>query len=211
MFRKQASREASGVRIPHPLPNVRVRMEHPVFTFMERRMKEEWKTLIYQQKSFPDFEVSNIGRLRNLNSGIIYQQYLNRQGYFQVCVSLGSRKNRKTFRIHRAVAETFISRIKGKNTINHKDGNKKNNHADNLEWVTPQENILHAYKTRLNVPRPGTENPFAHFSEAEIRYIRKNWIARDKNFGSRALARRFNTSHTAILDIVHYRTYKNIV
>lgn len=73
-----------GVKVAHeflvPLVPVRVRMEQPVFTFMERRMKEEWKTLIYQQKSFPDFEVSNIGRLRNLNSGIIYQQYLNRLG-----------------------------------------------------------------------------------------------------------------------------------
>lgn len=51
--------------------------------------------------------------------------------------------------IHRLVAENFIKKIEGKNFVNHKNGNKLDNRVDNLEWVTPKENVQHAIKTGL--------------------------------------------------------------
>lgn len=70
------------------------------------------------------------------------------RGYYYVSLT----KNRKQygFTIHRLVASTFISSPENcKVEINHKDGNKLNNHVSNLEWVTHKYNIEHAYSNGL--------------------------------------------------------------
>lgn len=51
--------------------------------------------------------------------------------------------------VHRLVAEHFLDRVDEKNEVNHKDGNKLNNKADNLEWVSRKENMRHSVKTGL--------------------------------------------------------------
>lgn len=58
-------------------------------------------------------------------------------------------KNPDVLYLHRLIADAFIPKIEGKNFVNHKDGNKQNNSLDNLEWVTQQENNLHAYQSGL--------------------------------------------------------------
>ncbi len=63
--------------------------------------------------------------------------------YYQVFLSINSKPKR--FYIHYLVAKIFIKKQDGKNHVNHKDGNKLNNNASNLEWVTPKENIIHAH------------------------------------------------------------------
>jgi len=50
--------------------------------------------------------------------------------------------------VHRLVAKAFLPNPNGKATVNHKDGNKQNNHINNLEWSTYKENALHAAKLR---------------------------------------------------------------
>ena len=65
-------------------------------------------------------------------------------GYYTVAV------NGKPTYIHRMVAECFVPKPPGeKLEVNHKDGNKLNNHASNLEWTTHLENVRHAYRTGL--------------------------------------------------------------
>ena len=52
--------------------------------------------------------------------------------------------------VHRLVAEAFIPNVFDKETVNHIDCDKTNNHISNLEWMSKSENICHAYNNGLN-------------------------------------------------------------
>lgn len=55
----------------------------------------------------------------------------------------------KGYLVHRIMALTFLEKPEGKDYINHKDGDKQNNHIENLEWVSFCENVNHAFRTGL--------------------------------------------------------------
>jgi hypothetical protein len=74
----------------------------------------------------------------------------NQNGYKSIRLGRG----KKNFHyIHQLVALTFLEHIPGKNFVNHKDGNKKNNHFSNLEWCTNAENVRHMFKSGLSKNR----------------------------------------------------------
>lgn len=171
---------------------------------------ERWETLVYHGEVYDGFEVSDCGKIRNVKTGTVYKTYENHNGYLQVCVSLGSRKSKKVFRINIAVACTFIPNTENKPEVNHKDGNKLNNNASNLEWVTSSENMRHAYDNGLQKPLYGTNNPASKLSKEDVEFIRNNYIPRDKIYGARALGRMFNISHTKILNVINNESYINI-
>lgn len=92
------------------------------------------------------------------------------QGY--LCVSLGN----KSKLVHRLVAESFIDNLNDYEFVNHKDGNKKNNCVENLEWCTRQENEKHAFDTGLK-NSTGSHNTMAKLNEGivkRIKYIEVN-------------------------------------
>lgn len=105
-------------------------------------MIEEWKRL----EEYENYEVSNLGRVRSnqKQKSVILKQALKR-GYF--CVALYNEKGKIQIGVHRLVAMAFIPNPENKPQVNHKDGDKSNNNANNLEWVTTSENALHAYRT----------------------------------------------------------------
>lgn len=93
-----------------------------------------------------------MGRVKSLNykgneSEKILKNSKTSNGYLSV--SLSKDKNRKTVKVHRLVAETFIPNLENKSQVNHIDGNKENNNIKNFEWVTDKENKNHAYKLGL--------------------------------------------------------------
>lgn len=115
--------------------------------------KEIWKVI----NGFPNYEVSNIGRVRSNFPGRGYRilkPELDKYGYKKLNIFKNGKKYTKT--VHRLVAETFLGKQEGLQ-VNHIDGVKTNNHINNLEWVTPSENTRHAFRLGLatvHVPEP---------------------------------------------------------
>lgn len=106
--------------------------------------------MIYKNLDLSDrFLISNTGKLYSKISNKILKTQINKEGYEIVCVSLGSRNNKKILRMHVAVAYMFVDGYRDDFVVNHKDGNKLNNNFNNLEWVTRKENMRHAVDTGL--------------------------------------------------------------
>lgn len=167
-------------------------------------MKEIWRRLIYQGKDYGDYyEVSNFGEIRNTKTNRVRKKNILHTGYYFVSGSLGSRNQKITFKIHKAVAETFIPNPNSLPIINHKDGNKLNNYVENLEWCTYMENSQHAEAHNLVYHINGEDNPSSKLTYKQVEYIRDNYIPGDKNFGARGLARKFNVSHSTISHIIN--------
>jgi hypothetical protein len=103
-------------------------------------------------KDYPMYRIGTDGRVWSETNDIILKQHLNDRGYVNAYLSKEGKV--KTLRVHRLVAEHFIPNPDNKPEVNHKDGDKTNNHVDNLEWVTRRENRQHAWNLGLdkNVP-----------------------------------------------------------
>lgn len=109
-------------------------------------MQEEWKPIAeYNGLYF----VSDLGRIKSMYKGKekLLKQHTGTTGYKKV--SLYYNKHKKDFKVHRLVALHFVPNKNNFPVINHKDGNKLNNSADNLEWCSHSYNVKHAYNIGL--------------------------------------------------------------
>lgn len=101
-----------------------------------------------------NYEVSDKGNIKSVNyrgtgKSAIRKQSISKNGYMRVILS-DNGKN-KTYFVHRLVAAAFIPNPDNKPCIDHIDGDKSNNRADNLRWVTTKENCNNPItKSRLN-------------------------------------------------------------
>ena len=104
-----------------------------------------WKIL----PSNPNYMVSDDGQIKSLRRDKILTPKQNHDGYQRIQIW---EKNACHFvGLHRLIAEAFLPAPgEGATVVNHKDGNKANNRVENLEWVTQQENIRHAWETGLS-------------------------------------------------------------
>lgn len=119
-------------------------------------MQEIWKDINDYEGSY---QVSNYGNIRSLTrkvnkwdgektiKGQLIKQELNNSGYYKV--SLYKSQKYKHFYIHRLIATHFISNPENKPCVNHINGIKADNMAENLEWCTRSENSKHAFKLGL--------------------------------------------------------------
>jgi hypothetical protein len=105
---------------------------------------EQWKII----DEYPKYSVSTFGRVKNNVSGKILSQSINNWGYCRVAIYADNKKRQLS--VHRAVATAFIPNDNPERIqVNHIDCDKQNNSVQNLEWVTPVENMTHAYKNNL--------------------------------------------------------------
>ena len=104
-----------------------------------------WK----QIAEFPNYEVSDKGLVRNKANKIL-KFFKQNSGYLVATLSNEELKSAKRT-VHRLVAKAFIENPEGLPEVNHKDGNKLNNEASNLEWCSKRQNIRHAINTGLTV------------------------------------------------------------
>lgn len=92
--------------------------------------------------------VSNYGRVKSLlRSGTVLKSQADKKGYLRVSVTLD--KVKRTYKVHRLVADAFLENPYGLPQVNHKDGDKTNNTVENLEWISNRDNCLHAIKNGL--------------------------------------------------------------
>ena len=107
-------------------------------------MREEWKAVVgFEGK----YEVSNMGRVKSWRGKSLIRKPQVFLGYHRVSLRKG--KYRKTYMVHRLVAETFLPNPENKDTVNHKNGVRCDNNLKNLEWATMRENVIHAHTTGL--------------------------------------------------------------
>lgn len=157
-------------------------------------------------KSFPDYQVSNHGRVRNKKNKIL-KPYLTR-GYLRV--SLYNESGRKCKLVHRLVAEAFIPNTDNKPDVNHINGCKNDAHACNLEWVSASENMSHAHSNGLRpkINTQGENNGFAKLTEIEVFQIKL--MLAEGELTQSEIASMFGVSRSAIKDIKTGRTWRHL-
>ena len=104
-------------------------------------------------KEFPRYAASPNGDVVNLKTGRVLKPQTLTKGYKGYRLYLDN-KRAKTVKAHRIIALCFIDNPLNLPQVNHKDGNKSNNHMDNLEWCSNEYNHAHAIETGLWVPPP---------------------------------------------------------
>lgn len=174
-------------------------------------MEEIWKDLVYQHTTYPNYEISNLGHLRNKKTNRILKPSTNPQGYLIMVVKLVKEQPIKGVIIHRAVAETFIENTYNKEQVNHIDGNKHNNSVVNLEWCTRSENMKHAVLTGLRTTHycDGEKAFGAKLTKENVSEIKKLYF-RGK-CTQKTLAKMFGCSRENIGAIVRGYSWKNVV
>lgn len=100
---------------------------------------ELWKDI----PNASNYEISTWGNVRNKTTKYILKWRETKTGYFQVSIKYDDINKFKNAYVHRLVAENWINNPQNKPSVNHIDGNKKNNTVENLEWMTYKEQQYH--------------------------------------------------------------------
>jgi hypothetical protein len=177
-------------------------------------MIEIWKNVTGHE----DYLISNFGKIKRKPCPRIGRNQTlkeinitlspNDDGYLRAAFNIGPNKQIRKF-VHRLVAIHFIDNPSGLKEINHKDGDKLNNHVDNLEWCTRSYNIQHAYDTGLKKIRVGSELKYSKLDELQVKTIKT--LSKDKKLSPYDIARYFKVNYSTIAAIRRGSTWKHVI
>ena len=119
--------------------------------------------------------------------------------------------NGKDEYVHRLVAKYFVPNPNGYLEVNHIDGNKENNCADNLEWCTRSQNNKHAFQTGLR--SYSDLSRMAKMPKLKMRKFTDDAIRdiRNSDLTDTELAKKYGVARGAIYNIRQMRSYKEVV
>lgn len=163
------------------------------------------------------YEISNHGRVRSVDRINVNSKGVTRtdkgktlklvdRGNEYLFVSLSKNNKKYNFSIHIGVAVHFVPNPENKPEVNHKDGNKQNNHWTNLEWSTSSENSIHAYENNLRFATKGESHGLSKLTESQVLEIRS--LAIESTYTS--IADLFGVSRSAVALIVKRDRWKHI-
>ena len=112
-------------------------------------MEKEWKPL--EVEGFEErYLINNYGEVKSLKSNKILEPFISNRGYYLIRLHNYDLKITKLFTVHRLVALHFVPNPNNYPIVNHKDENKLNNKADNLEWCTYKYNNNYGIQAKEN-------------------------------------------------------------
>ena len=161
------------------------------------------KTTFKIHPDFPNYHVYENGKVYSISSNKFLSQDTS-NSYARV--NLRNKKGFKRFFVHRLVAKLFLNLSKYE-IINHKDGNKLNNHYINLEWCSYSYNLNYAYKTKLRKIRVGEK---MHTSKLKIHDVRNNFKLRNQGLTHQKIADTVGTTRSNISLILKGTSWKHI-
>jgi hypothetical protein len=113
----------------------------------------------------------------------------------------------KILRVHRLVAEAFVPNTDNLPEVNHIDGDKTNNHRDNLEWVSRRSNMRHAFQAGLCTVRSGERSPRALLTQAEVDSIRSEYVHGSRTHGLSSIGAKYGVTPHCIHRIVKRKSW----
>lgn len=177
--------------------------------------EETWKD-ITDYEGF--YQVSSLGKVKSLDRyrtdkkgfskflpSVVLKLGRGTHGYLSCVICKDCKPKTKT--VHRLVAIHFLDKVDGKEFVNHIDGNKLNNHASNLEWVTSSENTIHGLSLGIMNTAKGIQKPNTKLDEAKVLSIKKRLLSGHRMTD---IAKDFSVSSTNIQAIKENKTWKYV-